>query len=100
MNEQVSSRKPSVSRVLRARGKYLTQLPGGRAAHVRSSVPGPARCLSGIGIANPQLAALVTADANGEFSVTTPVPPELCNAWVQALDLDDCDVSTLVQLRA
>jgi hypothetical protein len=46
-----------------------------------------------IDLANPQLAMMTTADAAGELQLTVSVPPGMCGAWIQVVDMSPCETT-------
>jgi len=58
-----------------------------------SMVPSALCARVGIDIANPMVAAQLTADGNGELNITLNLPAGLAGATLQVLDLGSCSTS-------
>jgi hypothetical protein len=77
--------------------------PGGTVVLLYANSPGvafapqstPCAGLS-LGLDRPQLGTTVVADASGRFGVSVRLPPALCGAFVQAVDVGQCRTSSVV----
>jgi hypothetical protein len=73
--------------------------PNGDVAIARSwtrgtfSIPGGHCRGKALDLANPQLALMTTADPAGELHLTVAVPPGVCGAWIQVVDMDPCETT-------
>jgi hypothetical protein len=69
----------------------------GSALFAREVMVGPCPTLR-LGLQGISLLTVQTADAEGNFSFTTPVPGQFCGAFVQALEFASCATSSVDSL--
>lgn len=78
--------------------------PGGQVPFVASpnlgtfTLPGGPCAGTDLGLANPRLLGVLTADGGGNISRTVQVPPAACGLYLQALDVATCDPTNVEQL--
>jgi hypothetical protein len=78
--------------------------PNGKVALGRSPktgtfiIPGGACAGTKLDLDNPSKLAIVTADGDGDVTLSRNAPPGACGVFLQAVDLSSCGVSNVVQV--